>query len=684
MSKSTSLNLDDITSGISVLAGPDSHSDGFALARRLATPIWVFDIDAGQVHCANAAACDFWQSETEEELCKRNMHADMSETVAQRLYQYQRDFLTNDYCFNEMWTLYPDGAPVSAMVHYRGYILPDGRMGMLCEVAGRTADEPDNLRSVEALLHTDVMVALYKRTGQPIYLNPAARNARNDYRQLLRDLFIDPADYAQLMMELDLSGSFRLVARAATSVGERWHDLSAKTCLDAVTGDHAILLTATDVSELKNARDKARYLANRDQLTGCYNRSFLQTYFAEKHQINDGSHHTLIYFDVDRFKLINDIHGHETGDTVLKTITARALASIRKNDVLVRLGGDEFVVVLEGHDENMDTFVEAERIRHAVSKPVAFATSRVDVAVSLGVTRFTAGSAVFTEVMREADLALYAAKSQGRGRSTIFDEKMGHAARARDALEIDLHAALHNHEFELYYQPRFDLKTKKVTSAEGLVRWHHPQKGIVMPDTFIPVCEETGIIDELGEQVLNLGYQTLCKWQATGQDRSVSINISPRQFNDDRLIHVLDQFARDPAFTPRRMEIEVTENVLIGDLEKIADKLRTITHMGYQIAIDDFGTGFSNLSYISQFPLHCIKIDRTFIDQLPASAPIVSLILTLGRQIGATVVAEGVETEAQLNWLIVNGCDQVQGYYLSRPVPLGDLQRVISSLDQRK
>lgn len=683
MVKATAIDLADLPNDVAVLSGHDPAGDGFALARRLMAPIWVFDIDKGRICNANAAACEFWNAADEADLCARDMAKDMSQTVAQRLQQFKRDFDTGDPKFHEMWTLYPDGKPSSVMVNYRGYRLPDGRIGMLCEVSGQAAEEPNNIRGVEALLHTDVMVALYRRDGKPIYLNPAARTARNHHSEPLSELFVDMGDFAHMMMELDLQGTYRHVVRVNTPQGERWFDLSSKACLDAATGEDAILLTAIDVSDLKIARDTARFLADRDQLTGCFNRAYLQTHFTETLQTQRNAPCTLIYFDVDRFKMINDIHGHETGDTVLKTIADRARATVRSGDLLARLGGDEFVIVLHDHTPGATPLEDAERIRQAISRPINLATSRIDVSISMGVTQADPKAASFTDAMRQADLALYASKSGGRGHATLFDKAMGDAARARDALETDLMAAVGQSQFTLHYQPRFDLNTHRVVSVEGLIRWQHPEKGLVMPDTFIPVCEETGMIDDLGQQVLELGYQAVKRWHAAGLDRGISLNISPRQFNNDTLLQTLERFARDPTFLTSKMELEITENVLIGDPDEIAQKLRAITHLGYQIAIDDFGTGYSNLSYISRFPLHCIKIDRSFIDQLPASAPIVSLILTLGRQIGATIVAEGVENQSQMDWLWANGCNQVQGFHLARPVPDDRLQRTIAALDRR-
>lgn len=659
----------------------DGGSGSFTFAHFLETPLWVFDIDKSRVVMANAAAVHLWSATDEDDLCARDMASDMSPTVAARLKQYQTDFETGAV-FNELWTLYPNGTPVTIKVFYHGYRLDDGRMAMLCEGKRQTDDTPENLRSAEALLHTDVMIALYCRSGPPLYMNPAARRMAINSDQQIQDVLVDPRDFDMLMFELDNAGEHSLVAKVHTSDGLRWYNLTAKFCRDALTGDAAILMTANDVTELKNARDKARYLADRDQLTGCFNRSFLQQRMGElaKYQPNRCA---LLYFDVDRFKQINDRFGHEMGDVVLKKLVSRAKSSIRRTDVLARLGGDEFVILFEDTPEEDAFASEIQRLFEVLAKPVTHQATSINVTVSMGVAFFAPGKTSFTAVLREADIALYASKTAGRNQLTFFNEQLGAAARERDQIELELKAAIENEEFVLFYQPRVDLKSWRVTSVEALVRWQHPVRGLVPPDKFIPICEETGMIEDLGCFILETGCQQAIEWRSAGLDLDVSINISPRQFADDRLMEILTKYSEMAECPTDRVELEITENVLIGDRELIAEKLRQITRLGYRIAIDDFGVGYSNLSYISSFPLECIKIDRSFINQLPESGPVIRLILTLAQQVGASTVAEGVETEAECAILAEEGCDQVQGYFFARPEPLDSLMATIKGIEAR-
>ncbi len=657
--------------------------DAFAIVRRLRAPVWIFDIDHSRIVFANDAACTLWQAKDEAELRARDFKQDMSAMVLKRLKQYQFDFIEGDASFTEYWTIYPNGIPVSVMVVYTGIYLADGRMGMHCEVVDSKDDTPENLRSAEALLHTDVMITLYSIMGGPLYMNPAARNAAISSQHQFSDIFLNDQDHLEIMQALLEHGEHRLVAKVSTGAGARWHDISAKRCNDAATGKPAALVTAIDVTELKVARDKARYLADRDQLTGCYNRAYLQQHIEAlpKDQVGLCA---LLYFDVDRFKQINDGFGHEMGDVVLRQLATRARLMIRSDDIIARLGGDEFVLLLHGVTQHEQLEQRVTQLRQAFSEPIHHTATHVNVTVSVGVSVFHPKDADFNAVLSNADIALYISKQQGRNKVTYFDDEIGDTVRERRQIEADIKHGLQKGEFIIHYQPRVEIQTKKIVSAEALVRWNHPKRGLIMPETFIPICEETGMIEALGQWVLEVGCNQAIEWAQQGVDIEVSINISPRQFQNEELLGTLRRYAQTPGFPQQKIELEITENVLIGDDEQIARKLHEIVELGYRIAIDDFGTGYSNLSYISRFPLNCIKIDKSFISGLPETGPIIRLILTLAKQIGVVVVAEGVETKADYDWLLEGGCDQIQGYYLSEPVPVEAFLESVPTLDQSK
>lgn len=659
----------------------------FDILYRIDTAVWIYDIDHSKIVHANDAACAIWSAASERELCERDFDLDMSSTVRQRLKQYQVDFLETDATFTELWTLYPNGVPTSVMVIYSGYRLKDGRMGMQCEVVGQSDDTPENLRSAEALLHTDVMIMLFSLSGPSLYMNPAARNVIPSLRAQLNDLIVEPADRDRILQDVSDTGDCRTVTKLNTTNGVKWFDVSLRSCSDAATGDPALLMTAIDVSDLKEARDTARHLADRDQLTNLNNRSYLQNHLGWIAESKTAEELTVVMFDVDKFKTINDRHGHVAGDVVLRQVAARARAVLPPQHLLARFGGDEFVIIISEKIED-GTFARLmDAIRRAIAKPIQYDQTRLSVTVSMGVAQvknINGGAISSEDLMRDADIALYASKQNGRDKLTYFNAKMREAVMARDRLERELHAAVEREEFVLHFQPRLDLQTGEINGAEGLVRWEHPEKGTRMPGAFISVCEETGLIDELGLIVLELGISQAIEWNSSGKNLNVSLNVSPRQFSDPLFIDCLQEFANRPGFPVGKVELEITESVLIGDHGAIAEKLRLITEMGFEIAIDDFGTGYSNLSYISRFPLTCLKIDKSFISQLPDTGPIVQLILTLGKQIGATVVSEGVETQDQLDWLTEHECEEVQGFLITRALPVDEFEAFVADFSMSK
>ncbi len=307
------------------------------------------------------------------------------------------------------------------------------------------------------------------------------------------------------MFELDRAGEHRMITQIKTVSDAHWFDLSAKYCSDAVTGQPAVLLTAIDVSELKIARDQARYLADRDQLTQCYNRAFMQRHVEEELVGHGLSHCLLLYFDVDRFKQVNDTFGHETGDKVLQELALRAQKAIGPENYVARLGGDEFVLLLEDDVGQDHAIQKANGVFDKLSGPILCGSTSVQVNVSMGVAGFEPGKTDFETVLRQADIALYHSKREGRNKCTFYDSEMGKAAHSCACLETEIQDALKRHEFVLHYQPKVDLRSGKVVSMEGLVRWNHPKHGVVAPDRFIPICEETGLIEDLGQQVLKWG-----------------------------------------------------------------------------------------------------------------------------------------------------------------------------------
>ncbi|MEH6728188.1 MAG: diguanylate cyclase, partial [Hyphomicrobiales bacterium] len=434
------------------------------------TPVWVFDTDHNRIAYANEAACAIWQAVSEEELKERDLSIGMSSTVANRLIQFQADFVDYDSEFSEFWTIFPRGEPVTVKVLCTGFVMPDGRMAMLAEMIGSGQEEPETLRSIEALLHTDVMIGLFSIDGFPLHLNPAARNAMPEGIFEFRELFCQLEDFLRMQSDLEACSECQIVAKMNTSGGSKWIDLSVKGCLDAVTGHSALLVTGVDVSELKITRDKARFLASRDQLTGCYNRAFMQM---EQDRIiadceTGDARHALLFLDIDRFKLVNDSFGHEVGDMILQTFALRVQAQLQDHDVLARMGGDEFVVLIRDLKDQDTLHEKVEAMRRELIKPVDCGSVELSVTASIGVSVFeSAADGDWSDTMKQADIALYHSKRSGRNCYTVFGKALGAEVLERRWLETEIKKAIEEKQFTLYFQPRLDTKRRQVFSVEA-------------------------------------------------------------------------------------------------------------------------------------------------------------------------------------------------------------------------
>lgn len=645
----------------------------YAALEWLSRPVWVFDIDGRCVHWANTLALGVWQACTLAELCGRDMGSDMSETVAQRLAQYQSDFLLRrDASFNEQWTLYPGGVPVSLNVRFSGHRLPDGRMSMLCEAEPVGAVAPESLRSVEALLHTAVMITLYAQNGEALYRNPAARAAVLSPGERLQERIANPAAFAALSRGLQQQGVATLTLAVRTPQGERWHELSARRCNDAVTGQEAVLVSEADISAIKHTEERANYQSLHDGLTGLPNRAHFTQRFARA--VEDARAQcmeaALLLIDLDQFKDVNDTLGHAAGDELLVATAQRLRQARHGTEVLARWGGDEFLVLITSPRIREDLDALHERISVALAAPLTVAGTQLRVTSSIGVALYPQDGETIEILLRNADLAMYAAKERGRNTMVYYDGGLAETVRSRTELEKELRLALEREEFEVYYQPRVDVATNTIRAVEALVRWNHPRLGLVSPAQFIPACESMGLIGVLGLRVLSQAARQQVAWAAQGWDLVVSVNLSPRQFTSAGLLHDITGVLRQAGVNPARMELEITESILLGEDQHVLGVLRELSALGLTIALDDFGTGYSNLAYLQRFPIHTLKIDKTFIQDTDANRSLADLIVSLSTLMKLTAVAEGVETQEQLDWVAGRGIAQYQGYLYARPMPV--------------
>jgi diguanylate cyclase (GGDEF)-like protein/PAS domain S-box-containing protein len=439
--------------------------------------------------------------------------------------------------------------------------------------------------------------------------------------------------------------------------------------------------THLDITERKAAEAQINALAFYDQLTSLPNRTLLLDRIAQAMAMGerDGSHASLLFMDLDHFKTINDTHGHSAGDALLKQVATRLSQGVRAQDTVARLGGDEFVVMLLGLDpQATEAASQAEAIAsallHLLGQPYALGDLRHRSTASVGVSLFRGRELAVDEVMRQADLALYRAKSDGRNTVRFFDQAMEAAVLQRATLEADLRQAVEEGQFELHYQAQVDAK-QHVVGAEALVRWLHPQRGMVSPTDFIPMAEETGLILPLGLWVLNTACTQLAAWarQPHWAHLSVSVNVSAHQFQQrDFVSQVLGVLDRTGA-PPQRLKLELTESMLVSDVDNIIQKMHELKAHGVGFSLDDFGTGFSSLTYLKRLPLDELKIDQSFVRDVLDNThdeAIARTIVSLSGSLGLSVVAEGVETLAQRQLLLGIGCRLFQGYLFARPQPV--------------
>jgi len=428
-----------------------------------------------------------------------------------------------------------------------------------------------------------------------------------------------------------------------------------------------------DLTEKRSAEGRIHYLAHFDSLTGLPNRnSFLDRLDAEIREAGERkTRFALLSFDLDRFKEINDMFGHATGDAVLAQISQRLAAGLGVSEYAARFGGDEFFAIFSLADNPERIMEFADRILATVRRPLSLEGNQLTVGASVGIALFPDDAKNAAELMANADLAMYRAKETPGSKACFFESGMDLRVRERRNLARDLRQALASEEFELYYQPQSRLTDNQTIGYEALIRWNHPGKGLVPPADFIPIAEETGLIVPIGEWVLRKACLTAASW---AEPYRIAVNLSPVQFSHGSLPETVHSILIETGLAPKRLELEVTESLLISDPDMALHMLRRLKTLGVSIAMDDFGTGYSSLSTLQSFPFDKIKIDRSFVDKLDKqrkSASIIRAVLALGRSLEIPVLAEGIETKAHLDFLRKEGCDEAQGYFLGRPMPVG-------------
>jgi len=511
------------------------------------------------------------------------------------------------------------------------------------------------------------------------FCEAALRNSEELSELSILNLFDPGVARDELKEHIRSNQAFRDKTLTLTMGNETlWWSLSGRPNVSRSGDVIGIRGAATDISETKRAEAKIAHMAHYDELTDLPNRMlFYDTLKRALARRPADDYITVLYLDLDRFKTINDTMGHDVGDIVLKEVANRVLASIRAQDMVARFGGDEFAIMLTHIRKVEDAIRIAHAIIDAVAQPLIIDGQQIIPGTSVGLAMATDGDALPHNLLKYADLALYDAKERGGHDVSVFAPVMLEAIMDKRSIEVDLGAALSNNELELYYQPLINIETNQVVAYEALLRWNHSKRGQIQPDAFIPIAEETGVIVQIGEWVIRDALMEARNWP---EHLSVSVNVSPTQMRSPNLLPTIISALASSGIMPERLELEITEGVLMNDSTANLALLHKIKSLGVRIALDDFGTGYSSLNYLRSFPFDKIKIDRCFVDGVADRhdcQAIIHAVISLAASLNMTTTAEGIEDPAQLAHLKTQGCNQAQGYLFSRPVRANQLEQAV-------
>ena len=450
-------------------------------------------------------------------------------------------------------------------------------------------------------------------------------------------------------------------------------------------GRGGYLVAVVDITERRKAEARIAYMAHHDGLTNLPNRELYQDRLREALEQSESGNNrvAVLCIDLDLFKNVNDSFGHPMGDRLLRLVADRLRSQVRGNNLAARLGGDEFAVILASDVSPNEASDFASRLIKILSDCYEIDGIEVVIGASIGIALSPGDGGTTEELMRNADMALYRAKSDGGGVHRFFEREMDRQAQKRRDMELDLRRAFANGEFELHYQPLVDIAADRISGFESLLRWRHPEKGMISPADFIPIAEDIGLIAPLGEWVLREACAEAAKWPA---DVKVAVNLSPVQFRSRNLVQVVVSALANSGLSPKRLELEITESLFLAETEANLAILHQLRELGISISMDDFGTGYSSLSYLRSFPFDKIKIDRSFVKDLAQRSDCVAIVRAisgLGRSLNITTTAEGVETMDQLDWLRAEGCNEVQGFLFSAAKPAAEIEALLSRFGRR-
>jgi len=535
-----------------------------------------------------------------------------------------------------------------------------------------------------------------------LFADAATRKERHEhglsdeFSGVIEDIAVNPAwaEYRALAATLNIATCFAVSVMSTAGELQGLIVAHYRAPTDQSPHDRELIWVAAHLTsiaiERRHAETRLRLLAHYDTLTLLPNRDLFRDRLnqalshAERHRKLAG----LMFLDLDRFKMVNDTLGHDAGDLLLREVSSRLRACVREEDTVARLGGDEFTVVLEQIGKPGDAAVVAAKIVEALSPPVLLNGHEAFVTPSIGITIYPNDSGNAEDLLKNADTAMYHAKEEGGNGYRFFSPEMNALAAGRLQMESGLRRALEREEFVVWYQAKLDLAGDRVVGAEALLRWQHPERGLVSPAEFIPILEETGLIEQVGLWVIKDVCRQMLAWRQAGlPPLNVAVNLSGRQLQRNNLAETIAGILADSGLPPEHLELEVTESMLMHDREYAADMLTRIRAAGVaHISVDDFGTGYSSLSYLKRFPIDALKLDKSFVDGLPTDDDDVAIargVIALAHSLKLHVIAEGVETAEQLAFLHENGCDVVQGYFVSRPLPAEDFASFVRARERR-
>ncbi|MFL6551485.1 MAG: putative bifunctional diguanylate cyclase/phosphodiesterase [Povalibacter sp.] len=588
----------------------------------------------------------------------------------------------------------------------RGAGIYDSR-GELVAIEGMVQDITERKESLQALreaerryynLFENAVEGIFRTTldGQYLDANPALARIYGfespaeliaRLKDIRHQLYVDPSQRDEFMNLIKGRGVVaNFEARIYRRDGEIiWISENARAVYNESGQVVCYEGTVEDITERKLYQARIEQQANYDTLTGLANRSLLNDRLQQGilSAANYGTRLAVVFVDLDRFKYINDSLGHHVGDELLRAMAERLKASVRESDTVARLGGDEFVLLIGGQRDPDSVAVVLERMLSDISQPWTIAQGDFNVTCSIGVALYPDDGHNAQTLLKHADTAMYRAKEKGRNNFQFFTAELNALITQRLELENKLRRALERQQFELHYQPRVDMKTRRVVGAEALIRWRTAENETIPPSRFIPIAEEIGLIAPIGKWVLKTACAQNKAWQDAGMDPFVvSVNVSARQFRQENLAQTVAEVLRETGLESRYLEIELTESAVMHDADQFIAALRELNDLGVQISLDDFGTGYSSLSYLKRLPVDRLKVDRSFVQDIATDADdatIVRAIIALGHNLGLRVVAEGVETEQQLEFLRINHCDELQGYYFATPMAVAEFARAVFS-----